>query len=200
LRKAGAFPNHSCQPLERYMDTDKVNFDNIRARTDAKLRYAKIYLDKLLSMDRHNGDDHERAHQESFLYHLLGAKEAFLQELNVYYSCALSQSSVSPGKLREELKNRGIKSKELSELYMLENDKTSWLYHAKEMRNHSTHISGVSRVFYAGGEDDGKVHFKDPSTFEEIHNHFADEFIQWYENMEKLLERLRVSAINKNYQ
>ena len=179
---------------------DKKQLENIRARADAKLRYAKIYLDELISIGKPSGKDIDRAHQESFLYHLLGAKEAFIQELNIYYSGGLNQNSVSPGALREKLSKEGKKSRELAEIYILENNNSSWLFHAKEMRDHSTHVSGVPRVFYAGGENDGNVHLKNPKTSEEVQNHFVDEFSEWYKNMEELLERLRDNVIKENNQ
>ncbi len=149
-------------------------------------------------MDKPSGKDLDRAHQESFLYHLLGAKEAFIQELNVYYSAGLYQNSVTPGAIRNVLRERGIQSVELAEIYNLEDDGSSWLFHAKEMRDHSTHIDGVPRVFYAGGKNDGNVHLKNPNTSEEINNHFVIEFRKWHMNMDELLERLRKSAIENN--
>jgi hypothetical protein len=171
--------------------------DKYRVRTDAKLRYAKVHLNQLKELSSHGGDDYDRAHQESFLYHLLGAKDAFLQELNVYYSCGLDANSVSPGKLREEIKKKGKSCAELAELYSLENDGKSWLFHAKEMRDHSTHISHVPRAFHCGGENSGKVFLRNPATNQEIQTHFVDEFDKWQVNMEELLERLRGSAIKE---
>lgn len=177
---------------------DQKQLENLRARADSKLRFAKIYLDELKSIGKPSGNDIDRAHQESFLYHLVGAKEAFVQELNIYYAGGLDQNSVSPGALRNELNKKGIKSEELAEIYRLENDESSWLFHAKEMRDHSTHVNGVPRVFYAGGKNDGDVHLRSPKTSELVNNHFVDEFCQWHKNMTELLERLRSSAIEAN--
>lgn len=179
---------------------DKKQLGKFRARADTKLRYSKIYLDELMLIGKPISHDIDRAHQESFLYHLLGAKEAFIQELNVYYSGGLDQNAVSPGALRERLSKEGKISKELAELYLLENDNSSWLFHAKEMRDHSTHIGGVPRVFYAGGENDGNIHLKNPKTSEELQNHFVDEFAEWHKKMGELLERLRENAIQENKQ
>ena len=58
----------------------------LQERSNAKLRYAAVHLDELKSIEQLGGDDYDRAHQESFLYHLMGAKDAFLIELNTYYS------------------------------------------------------------------------------------------------------------------
>jgi hypothetical protein len=62
---------------------------SLQARTDAKLRYAKIHLDELAALPIRNGGDFDRAHQESFLFHLFGARDAFLAELNHYYAIAV---------------------------------------------------------------------------------------------------------------
>ena len=133
------------------------------------------------------------------MYHLLGAKDAFIQEINIYYSCGLDPTFISPGKLQEEIKKKGKPSAELAELYTLENDGSSWLFHAKEMRDHSTHISHVPRAYHLGGENSGKVFLRNPVTNQDIPTHFVTEFEEWQSNMEKLLERLRGTAINGNY-
>lgn len=177
---------------------NEENIENHRVRTDAKLRYAKIHLDELSALNSHGGNDFDRSHQESFLYHLLGAKDAFLQELNIYYSCNLNPNNISPGRLRDRIKQNRNTSTELAELHQLENDRNSWLYHAKEIRNHSTHISNVPRAYHCGGENHGKVFLKNPTTNQEIPNHFVSEFSKWQANMEELLEKLRSSAINEN--
>jgi hypothetical protein len=83
----------------------------------------------------------------------------------------------------------------LAELYLLENDESSWLFHAKEMRDHSTHVSGVSRAFHMGGPANGQVWLRNPKTGNPIERHFVDEFGYWVLNMRSLLERLRLSAI-----
>lgn len=58
---------------------------NTKERTNAKLRYARIHLNELrLYQRKGSGDDFERSHQESFFFHLFGALDAFLQELNLY--------------------------------------------------------------------------------------------------------------------
>ncbi len=177
---------------------DPKVLENLRSRTDAKIRYAEVHLNELKAIDKLGGDDFDRAHQESFLYHLLGAKEAFLIELNVYYSGGLSNNDLTAGKLREALKAKGKVSQELAKLYSLESDQSSWLSIAKEMRDYSTHISGALRDFHVGGDDDGKIWLRNPKTGQSIKRHFIDEFSDWLFNMKELLERLRENAINEN--
>ena len=169
--------------------------ENLRARTDAKLRFAEVHLRELLLLPILSGNDFDRAHQESFLYQLLGAKDAFLSELNVYYQARLSATSLTIGSLRKAIVGMGRASSELKELYELENDENSWLFYAKEMRDHSTHISGVPRTIYVGGASDGQVFLKNPKTMEEVTKHFTEDFRKWHENMSLLIERLRSSAV-----
>lgn len=83
------------------------------------------------------------------------------------------------------------------QLYRLENDNNSWLFHAKEMRGHSAHVAWVIRAFHMGGPADGQVWLKNPKTGKNIERHFVDEFNDWVSNMRELLERLRVSAIKE---
>jgi hypothetical protein len=176
---------------------DLKELENLRSRADAKIRYAKVHLDELKAINRLGGDDFDLAHQESFLYHLLGAKEAFLIELNAYYSGGLPNHDLTAGKLREALRIKGKNSKELAELYSLEADQSSWLSHAKELRDYSTHIAGAIRGFHLGGQRDGQVWLHNPSTGQKIERHFVDEFTEWLAKMKELLERLRESAINE---
>lgn len=103
----------------------------LQDRTDAKLRYAAIHLNELKAMPSRRGNDFDRAHQESFLYHLLGVRDAFLAELNIYYEAGLPGSGVTLGKLREALAQTNRLSPEIGELYTLETDQGGWLSQAK---------------------------------------------------------------------
>jgi len=174
---------------------DEKALQNLRARADAKLSYAKIHLDELKSLGTLSGSDFDRAHQESFLFHLLGAKDAFLIELNAYYGVDLPKNDLTIGKLRKKQIARQKDYAEVTALSELEKDKNSWLLHAKEMRDHSTHVSGVPRTFHCGGPTDGEVWLRLPQTGRPIERHFAEEFDAWVSNMRELLERLRSSAI-----
>jgi hypothetical protein len=167
----------------------------LQDRTNAKLRYANVHLDELKSMPSRSGDDFDRAHQESFLYHLLGVRDAFLAELNSYYECGLSGSAVTLGKLKDALARMNRSSPEVAALYKLETDPGGWLSQAKEMRDHSTHVAGVPRTFHVGGEDDGVVWLQNPRTKEAVKRDFVLEFQSWYAGMVELIERLRTSAI-----
>src|SRR4051812_21686026 len=101
---------------------------NLQSRTDTKLRYAEVHLAEIEQRPHRNGDDFDRAHQESFLFHLRGALEAFLAEIKCYYSCNLPAEGVSPGNLRKAIKTaKGENAPELAELFTIENLQGSWL-------------------------------------------------------------------------
>lgn len=168
---------------------------NLQARTDAKLRYAKIHLDELASLASLNGDDFDRAHQESFLFHLFGARDAFLIELNQYYGVGLPIENLSPGRIRDALKQQGIQSQELSSLFTLEQDDSSWYKQTKDFRDHSAHLQGVPRSIFCGGDEDGMVKLKNPRTGVLTDGHFLDEFRKWFEQMCALVDALRKSAL-----
>ncbi len=169
-----------------------------RARADAKLLYAEIHLQVLQAHGGNGGTDFDRALQESFLFHLLGAKDAILQELNLYYGTKLEPSAVSAWKLQESIKQRGPRSEELANLYELEQDEESWLFHAKQMRDHCTHIAGLARAYHLGGPNHHKVFLKNPKTGKDFEVHVLEAFHQWLQSMKSLLEGMRSAAIARN--
>lgn len=171
---------------------------NLRSRADAKLRYAQIHLDLLRERGGNGGADFDRAFEESILFHVLGAKEAFLLELNAYYACGLPDEAVTPGSLRKVFVDRGSMCPELAELYRLENEPESWLAHAKQMRDHSTHVGGVPRAFHMGGENSGKVFLRNPNTGAHVEQHAPEALNDWTGRMRALLEQLRASAVAAN--
>ena len=178
------------------MDTQAIQ--NLRSRADAKLKYAQIHLDLLNERGGNGGADFDRAVEESILSHLLGAKEAFLIEINAYYNCGVPTEAVTPGSLRKVFATRGVKCPELAELYELENEPESWLAHAKQMRDHSTHVAGVPRAFHIGGENDGKVFLRNPNTGAHVEVDAPKALADWVGSMHALLEKLRASAIAAN--
>ena len=177
---------------------DAQTLKNLRARSDAKLAYAWIHFELLQERGGNGGADFDRAVEESILFHLLGAKEAFLVELNAYYNCGLPAEAVSPGNLRKVFEARGAQCSELAELYQLESNPESWLAHAKQMRDHSTHVGGVPRAFHMGGENHGKVFLRNPNTGAYVDTHAPKALASWVVSMRSVLEKLRASAIAAN--
>ena len=92
---------------------ESKDIENFCSRTDRKLRFAQVHLEELKVKGISNGDDFDRAHQESFVYHLLGAKEAFLIELNAYYRTELKDQEISMGNLKKALEKKGMQGNEL---------------------------------------------------------------------------------------
>ena len=173
---------------------DETKLKALCERTDAKLRYAEVHLSELKEIPIVGGTDFDRAHQESFLYHLLGAKDAFILELNMYYGANLSELELSIGRLRGHMRSKGKRYSELTVIHQLETDTGSWLFHAKEMRDHSTHIANVSRAFYLGGQYDQQVHLTNPTTGKQIKEHFVELFSVWLSQMKNLIHDLRSNA------
>ena len=177
---------------------DAQVIQDLRSRSDEKLKYAQIHLDLLRERGGNAGADFDRAVEESILFHLLGAKEAFLVEINTYYNCGVPNEAVTPGTLRKVFLARGVTCPELAELYELENEPDSWFAHAKQMRDHSTHVAGVPRAFLMGGKYDGKVFFRNPNTGAYVEVHVPEALAEWVGSMSALLEKLRASAIAAN--
>jgi hypothetical protein len=67
---------------------------------------------------------------------------------------------------------------------------------AKDMRDHSTHVQGVKRAYFVGGQDHQKVKLKHPRTGLVTERHFTLEFEDWLHEMEALVLSLRESALS----
>lgn len=162
-------------------------------RTKAKLRFAQIHLNELRTYgNQGSGDDFETSHEESFLFHLLGARDAFLQELNICYNINMPPGNVDTRRLGRRLNQAGSSSPELIELTDLENDPDSWLAVAQEMRHHSTHRQRIPHSYYLGARK--MVRLKDPRSGKETELDVISQFESWHLEMETLLTRLRQSA------
>jgi hypothetical protein len=177
---------------------DQKKLKSLQERTESKLRFAAVHLEELQRTGHPGGSDFEWAHQESFLYQLLGAKDAFLQELNAYYGYDLETKEVTFRALEQSLKRRKLNSPELDELAKLAAD-GNWLYSAKNMRDHATHVAGNPRVFHWGGPNHGKVFLRDSrNKLKDSGQHFVCEFATWLSTMRETVARLRQSAVEAN--
>jgi hypothetical protein len=170
---------------------DPQRTKSLQARTEAKLRYAKVHLDELAQLQIISGQDFDRAHSESFLFHLFGAKDALLAELNYYYGADLPAKSLTPGQLRTALTQRGVQSPELGRLSQLDQEDDSWYSQAKGMRDHGTHHQGVPRVFSIGGPKHGQVRLKNPETGTLAEHHVVQQLQYWLKEMTALVRELR---------
>ena len=165
---------------------------NVQARTDAKLEYARIHLEEITSQPKvGSADDFERAHVESFLFHLIGAKDSFLQEINAAYELGLRFKDVTEKRLGSKLEVKAVESPALKEIVRLEVDKASWLAQAIELRNHGTHRFHISRNFHKGGKYHDKVFLTNPLTGQQIETDIPVLLQEYLTNMEDLLQEQR---------
>jgi hypothetical protein len=167
----------------------------LKERTEKKIDYAKLMLDELSHRPSSagRGDSFERAHEEAVLFHVIGAKDAFLQEINAAYKLGLKRSNVTENNLCKAFVTKGKTCPTLQELMLLKEDESSWLYEANLLRNHGTHRGGLTRTFFAGGEYDDEVFYKDPR---DPNKHIAEEDTYKYldrciQEMKELIQRLR---------
>jgi len=160
-----------------------------RERTDAKLRYSDVHLTEL-KLIRRDGSDFDAAHQESFLFHLFGVRDALLQEINIFHSCGLPTEKVTRRQLENVFRNTELTSPALDALIDIEDDPNSWLSGAAEMRHQSTHRKNVPRLYHLGGDNDGKVFLTDTKKGERIEKDFVTLFDEWLKEMQNLVEDL----------
>jgi hypothetical protein len=165
----------------------------LRDRTDAKLRYASVHLAELRNHGLLNGSDFERAHHESFLFHLFGVRDGLLAEINRHYAAGLPADGLSPGKLFQALNSQNRFSPELKTLHELGQDANSWYSAAKSMRDHGAHQQGVSRRMLVGGEEDGLSQLRNPANGQLIEMHSLALFEHWHQSMSELVAQTRTS-------
>jgi hypothetical protein len=121
-----------------------------------------------------------------------------LQEVNLYYRCALSTDQVKLWGLRQCLEGRGERSEELDTLALLLNTPATWLSDATEMRRQCTHRRDVPRSFFVGGETGREAHPRDAKTGVSVGQEYAILFETWIDEMTDLLAKLRTSARSAN--
>jgi len=165
-----------------------------QSRTDAKSIYARINLQEITSRpERGSADDFERAHEESCLFHIVGTKDAFLQEINEAYKLGVPVRRVNEETLSRKLKQQGFVSPALAEIKGLESNEDSWLAIAIELRNHGTHRSHIPRKFDVGGEENGRVVFQNPLTGTYMEETISEFLTTCLHNMTALLQKLRAT-------
>ena len=179
------------------MTVNAQEFESAQSRTDAKLRYAAIHYEELRNVER-RGDDFERAHQESFLFHFFGVRDAFLHELNVIYECGLPLNKVRMESLAKALKDSTKQSNELETIVELEADRDSWLSRAKGMRDHSAHRHSVPRVYHVGGERHGEIFLTDTERGVPVEQDYLQLFESWLGSMKEIIIQMRTKKLSRN--
>jgi hypothetical protein len=165
-----------------------------RERTEAKAKYAAVHLTELKvfrAVERAQGTDWERAHQESFLHHLLGVRDALLQELNLFHACGIRMDQVRKADLRDRLEKLGKPSPGLDILTALEDDSKSWLSVAGRLRHFSTHQKNVPQLYHQGGDRREMIFLKDPLDGMFIEKDYVELFADWLESANSLVTDVR---------
>lgn len=132
-------------------------------RTEQKLRYAELILSELRASDDVGANnDWENAHQESFFFHLAGAIENVLHEVNTGYGLGLALDKVRWVSVENRL--GGVLSPAFVFLKQLKDDDLSWLALLDELRNNSTHRAKTTKIVYGSTRRKVDNEFNDPRT------------------------------------
>lgn len=155
------------------------------------MQFAEIYLNERKNCDD-SGSISERAHEESFLFHLVGAKDSFLQEINYALALGLPERGVTEENLRTTLNKQGKNCQALDEIEKHKNDEGNWLNLAIWFRNQGTHRANIRRLFRRGGVEES-VSFTDPYTEQPMNQTITEFLSDCFEKMVELIPRLRTT-------
>ena len=165
-------------------------------RTDKKIIFAELTFKEIMSHPRFgSAEDFERAHEESYFYHIIGAKDSFLQEINEAYKLGLLPYQVNEPALAKKLNAKMLHSIELDEIINLKNDSTSWLAIAIRLRNHGTHQSNIPRLFdeVISSKTSSTRYFIDPMTNTQLKTDIPTFMEQCLIDVKALISRLRTT-------
>jgi hypothetical protein len=168
----------------------KKKYSHLKEITDSKLRYSQLYLDEIKNPII-AGSDYEKAHQESFLFHLNGVVNAFLAELNEIYGLGIKAKNLSIPSLKSaksESKKSIKEGKKLSKLM----DKKNWLYELRTFNPQA--VPAVKKTKHT------KENEVEPSNLVDQvsptpSNLLLEKFDSWQAKMRKLIPALRESAL-----
>jgi len=171
-------------------------------RTNKKLDFAELHLKEITSRpEMGSADDFEIAHEESFLFHLIGAKDSFLQEINNAYGLGLPTHRATAWKLKGKLERTNRKSPALDKIVELQDPcKAGWLAIAIELRNQGTHRRRTSRNFERkiGPQGvSGANYFFNPFTKEPMDIPIPEFLRECRALMSELLQELRATLPEK---
>ena len=162
------------------------------SRTTQKLEFAELYLQERLKC-ANTGDTQERAHEETFLYHLIGAKDSFLQEINHALDLGVPEDRVNEKNLRIVLDRSGRRCLALDEIESLENTESSWLNLARWFRHQGTHRANIGRFVYASTVRSRADVFKNPHSGQPMGQDIPEFLSHCFDQMVELILRLRAS-------
>lgn len=162
------------------------------ARTNQKLSFTRIHLDRLKqAQDDTSWNKHAliESYNESVLFHMTSAYDAFLREIAEAYSVD-TESLDGYRSLAAELEVTGVESPELKQLTQLEADDTGWLHklmaayeacwHGADKQSAVTETNSVSEIHVLQVNPD---HAEDGAIISEYEN--------WFLALSKLIDSLR---------
>jgi len=162
------------------------------ARTNQKLSFARIHLDQLKqAQDDTSWNKHAliESFNESVLFHLSSAYDAFLREIAELYKVD-TEALTGYRSLAAELEATGVESPELKQLSLLESDQTGWLHkmvsayeacwHGSDRHESVTESSSVSEIHVLQVNPD---HAEDGQIIREYEG--------WFQSLSELINRLR---------
>ena len=162
------------------------------ARTNQKLSFTRIHLDRLKqAQDDTSWNKHAliESYNESVLFHMTSAYDAFLREIAEAYSVD-TESLDGYRSLAAELEVTGVESPELKQLAQLEVDDTGWLHklmaayeacwHGADKQSSITETNSVSEIHVLQVNPD---HAEDEAIISEYEN--------WFLALSELIDSLR---------
>ena len=166
----------------------------LKELTDSKLRYAQLYLDELKNPEI-IGSEMEKAHKESFAFHLNGTVDAFLAEINEIYDLGIKAKNLSIESLKAAKSSSKKPIEEVKKLTKLMGKK-HWIHELKIFNPNPVPADKKDK------KAKGKVKFETGNLLEQIGqietNPVVDKFEEWHTKMGKLILDLRESAIHSS--
>lgn len=162
------------------------------ARTNQKLNFARIHLGALRESCASTGWNKHiliESYNESVLFHLASAYDAFLHEIAERYRLDTSHIT-SYRTLAEDMEKSGQECPELSELSCLEADENSWLHrmvHAYEACWRATdRVEAVS-----ASSSVSEIHVAQINPAHTDESAILEEYQQWFDSLRDLIDRQR---------
>ncbi len=162
------------------------------ARTNQKLSFARIHIEHLKQAQSDTSwNKHAliESYNESVLFHLASAYDAFLREIAELYKVD-TESLSGYRSLAAELDETGVESPEISQLSLLEADETGWLHkmvaayeacwHGSDKRAAATETTSISEIHVLQVNPD---HAEDEAII--------TEYEAWLTALSELIDRLR---------
>jgi hypothetical protein len=177
--------------VETFNLMKKKKIASLKEYTESKLRYSQLYLDELKSINT-TGSDEEKAHQESFLFHLKSVVDAFLAELNELYDLGIKKKNLSIESIKAakyDSKKSGKEGKRLKKLM----GKKNWLGQLFDFDPNE--IPETKKQKKTKGKEKPETSSPVEQVSQVSSNPSLDRYEEWQAKMRKLISELRISAM-----